>query len=216
MVAKNREKGNQLSFETIQELENTLRTTLKDLRRYKGGNVIFSINPAYVLDIELAALKYFLSKEDLDGVVLTLSRPHYFIHRALKREIDIHPMLIYVDPVSSISGSLMGTPTIKNKVITLDGPFDIDRVTAAVEKAINHSAKSFEGDEHFIYVDNLLALAPYMDTKDILKLAKKIMKGYSGSFVYKFVGLGKLDNDLYRKVFNKIKGHSDIILMMSD
>lgn len=215
-MAGKKDRKPSLNFATTNELENTLRSALKELRRYKGGNVLFSIEPTFIMDIELLSLCYLLKKEMLDGVAVNLTRPHYFVHRALMNDIGDDSMLMYVDPIYSIAGSLMGPPELENKVFIVDGPFEVDRIAAAVDKAVQYAASHFDGDEHFVYIDNLASLMPYVDMKDIISFAKKVFKGYKGSFVYKFAGLGHMNNDTYKKLFSKLKGQSDIILLMGE
>lgn len=208
-------KKEELSVGTLNELRKALQSSLHDLRRYKGGNVLMLIEPQYVMDIELETLRYLIDYEDLDGVVVTLSRPYIFLHKALARHIKSQRRPYFVDPMSSIAGSLMLESQPQNtKVFKIGGPFEIDRVYAAVDKALNAIAKDYHGDEYFLFVDNIMGVAPYVDIKDTIKLGTRIAKGFRGSFVHKFMGITKTGAEYYKKVYKKLKFHSDIVLLM--
>ena len=195
------------------ELREILKIALNELRRYKGGNILLLSPPITLLDLQIGIIKHFVVEEKMDGVVVTLSRPHSFLHRALKHEInDDERYIIYVDPLQSIAGNLIEPPTLKSKVFIVDGPFEVDRIYAAIDRALSHAANNFEGEEHFIYIDNLLGLAPYVEAKDIIKLANKIAKSYKGSFVHRVISIGMIESSGFQKIYRKIKGKMDIVI----
>ena len=101
---------------------------------------------------------------------------------------------------------------MKSKVFIVDGPFDIERIYTTIDRALSEAAKMFEGEEHFIYIDNLLGLAPYVEPKDIIKLSNKLAKNYKGSYVHKVVSMGKINSPEFEKIYKKIKGKMDVII----
>lgn len=213
-MAKDVKKG-ELSVSTMNELRKALASTLRDLRRYKGGNVLMVIEPRYAMDIELEAIRYFIDYEDLDGVVVTLTRPYFFVHKALTRHVKSPRRPYYVDPMTYISGTLTMDPNPKDtKVFSIDGPFEVERVYSAIEKAVNAIAKTYQGDEYFVFIDNLMGVGPYVDLKDTLTLSTRVSKGFKGSFVHKFICLTRSGGDYFNKVYKKAKSKSDIVLYM--
>ncbi len=212
-MAKKMEKTG-LTINTLKNIKKATKTAVKDLRSVKGGNTLMVINPEYVLNVELEVLGHLMDKEKMDGVVVTLTRPYLIVHRALRRHVATERRPYYVDPMSSIAGSLMGDENNDTKVFQIDGPFEVDRIYSALGEAVNNVAKDMQGDEHFVLVDNLVGIAPYADMKDIIRLGMKIQKGFKGSFVHKFIGLTKTGGDYYKKIYKKIKHRSDVLLLM--
>ncbi len=227
-----------MSFQTAESLLEVMDKALDDSKKNGGGTTLLVIDPLYVLNVELECLRFLMETADMDGVLVSFTRPYTSIDRALRKHSDTGRGPYYVDALSSVSGSLMfdrssdrmhvfrstgregqdftwTTYSRGAKVFRVKGPFNLENVFCAIEEAVNSVLEDYRGDEYFLFVDNLIGFSPYVEPEELVSLGRKIERYFNDKNIHRFLGLSRSGSGYYDKIRKMVGPRGGMTLLMT-
>jgi len=131
--------------------------------------------------VNLILLKFFLEEMNLRGIFITIDRPHQYIEYLLKLHGISQKKLLYIDVVSRLSGHIL--PYDDSNVFFMDGPYEVGFLDQILDgcyendPVVGDIPKNYVNlkEMDFILVDDIAALAKYLDDDGIKKFIDSYM-----------------------------------------
>ena len=127
------------------------------------------VETPYLLSMTRDALDSLLRVHRLDGVVVCCDRPPAIYRRLIQSRIPTEFPPLFVDAFSALGGF----QTAEEDIVGIPHPFTLDNLEMAMDEALEQVAVRYEGQRHFILVDNLSTLKGLFPEKRIVRFFKE-------------------------------------------
>lgn len=123
------------------------------------GPVLLDVNSTQFVRVNLVLLKGMLLQKDLNGIFVSVDRPHqYMVHLLRMHKINLENIM-FIDAIGRFSAD---RKECMASVGYVDAPFHIDTLPTAIGDMGSNGAKKVSLDTcGFAMIDNLAALLPY-------------------------------------------------------
>lgn len=208
----------ELEVTTLNEFYKALDMSIIDSRKSGGGCTILISDPRYVFELGLEVLRHLISRERMMGVFVCLSRPYIYVQKAIDMYLKEEILPYFVDILMPVTGRLTRIQSKGDiKVFKVhSGPFDVYEIYNVVYDALRTVHDDFPKKEYFVYVDNLLALSPYVSVPDIIDLGKRFKQGFSDLAIHRYITLSKIDSNLYKRLYRLTKRRTSVLITTSE
>lgn len=145
--------------------ESLLKYIMASMGEGVSGLVLFDVNSTQFVRVNLVVLKGLLLQRGLNGMFISVDRPHqYMVHLLRMHKINLEN-LMFIDAIGRFSAD---RKECMASVGYVDSPFHIDTLPAAMSNMGNNGNNGSNGDKKvsidtcgFAMIDNLAALLPY-------------------------------------------------------
>ncbi len=139
--------------------ESLLKYIMASIGDGASGPVLFDVNSTQFVRVNLVVLKGLLLQRGLNGMFISVDRPHqYMVHLLRMHKINLEN-LMFIDAIGRFSAD---RKECMASVGYVDAPFHIDTLPAAINNMGNNGTKKLNVDTcGFAMIDNLAALLPY-------------------------------------------------------
>jgi hypothetical protein len=139
--------------------ESLMKYVMASMGENATGPVLFDVNSTQFVRANLVILKGLLLQKGLNGMFISVDRPHqYIVHLLRMHKINLENIM-FIDAIGRFSAD---RKECMASVGYVDAPFHIDTLPAAISNMGNNGNKKVSLDTcGFAMIDNLAALLPY-------------------------------------------------------
>ena len=169
--------------------------------------------------VNLILLKFFLQEMNMRGIFVTIDRPHQYIEYLLNLHGISQKKLLYIDVVSRLSGEIK--PYDDSNVFFMDGPYEVGFLDQLMgrcyetDPVVGDIPKDYVNlkEMDFILVDDIAALAKYLDDDGI----KKFIDSYLTSIrrLATVIAPIVLDINKNKDMYNLLKNNCECVIFIN-
>lgn len=139
--------------------ESLLKYIMASMGDGPTGPVLLDVNSTQFVRVNLVLLKGLLLQKGLNGMFISVDRPHqYMVHLLRMHKINLEN-LMFIDAIGRFSAD---RKECMASVGYVDAPFHIDTLPTAISNMGNNGNRKISLDTcGFAMIDNLAALLPY-------------------------------------------------------
>lgn len=134
-------------------------TAMASLGPRTSGAVLFDADSTQFVRMNLVLLKGLLEDKGLEGIFITVDRPHQYMAHLLRMHQVSMDRLAFIDAIGRLSGDQKEAPARAGYV---DAPFHIDSLPDTIAEMHSGEIPGIDVDKvDFVMIDNLAALLPF-------------------------------------------------------
>jgi len=147
-----------------------------------GGSFYYHIESQYLFKISLLLLEMAIDVYHMDGVIITIDKPAKYIKKVLENSCESDYEPFYID--CNINGwERNGYDQVtcdefitKNNITYLQNNFNFIGLRDAIEMNLQKVVELYEGENHFIFFDNISAFQDFVTVREIKKFITSFAK----------------------------------------
>jgi tetratricopeptide (TPR) repeat protein len=206
--------------EFIEYQKDRIDKVIEYLINHHGGCFYYSVEPQYMFKVSLILLQKVLDEYHMDGIIISVEKPAKYIQRILNKNIRSKYPPFYIDcniGLNNVSNNVdinasLNTKTNETNVGVekqiqyieyLKDNFNFQHLHDAVEVNIQKIAELYEGEHHFIFIDNISMFKNYTSEREVKKYISQFARELKKLNMYGFFMIPK--GSIKRTVIDIIK-----------
>jgi hypothetical protein len=170
--------------ELLEYQRGEINNVLQYLINNHGGCFYYNVDPLYLFKVSMQFLEIVVNEYNMDGVIVSVDKPANYIKRILDKSFNNKYEPFYIDCCTCCypSQNFKNKPKVeqdkfndfifKNNITYLYNNFNFNMLRDSIEINLQKVAELYDGEQHFIFFDNIAAFQNFCSDSEIKNFFK--------------------------------------------